>query len=121
VFPLPTVLEPLHGVHVAAPAPAAGGPRAKHHDQSPAFPRPCPVFPPPAPTKTTPGRKSVFPVTSLLVTSLSSPILHVVVLLELLRIEAQKDDPREKEMGREQDCRRKMGMRSSALPLSRHE
>jgi hypothetical protein len=48
-------------------------------------------------------------VASLLVTSLSYPILHVAVLLELLRIEAQEDDPREEELGREQDCRRKIG------------
>ncbi|KAK1698985.1 hypothetical protein QYE76_015682 [Lolium multiflorum] len=73
VFPLPAVVEPLHGVPVAVAAPAAGGPRANHRDRSPAFPRPCLVFPPPAPTKTTPGRKSIFPVASLLVTSLSCP------------------------------------------------
>jgi hypothetical protein len=51
VFPLPAVLESLHGVPVDAPAPAADGPRSNHRDWLsglPAAAQPRPVFLPPA-------------------------------------------------------------------------
>jgi hypothetical protein len=47
VFPLPAVLESLHGVPVAAPTPAADGPRSNHRDWSsglPAAAQPWSVF-----------------------------------------------------------------------------